>query len=353
MRTGFRLLGILLAAVLTVVPGFAAENVPTPLHNAILIGWDGVQRDHLKECLGRDELPHLKQLIAEGAIMAIDVTTGATDTKAGWAQILTGYNPERTGVFSNSRYQPIPEGYTIFERLQAAFGRENIVTVMLAGKSNNLGARGPHTIAPTRAAQAARTAAAEADMEKHEITEVKPTAAPKQSTSGGLAGEPYFITHRKLDVFENGLGAADNVGNRALSFLEKYRDRRFFFFIHFQEPDPEGHRAGENSREYNDAIITDDLWLGRIVAKLKQLNLYDRTRIYVVSDHGFDEGQKTHRHAPHVFLATNDPEVAAAGDRKDVVPTILWRFGVVLDQIQPPLDGKPLRRTATGGAPIW
>ena len=78
-----------------------ASREGTP-RNVILFGWDGAQRAHVQQCLDRGELPTLKNLSREGALVAVDVVTGATDTKAGWSQILTGYNPEVTGVFSSS-----------------------------------------------------------------------------------------------------------------------------------------------------------------------------------------------------------------------------------------------------------
>jgi hypothetical protein len=90
--------------------------------NVILIGWDGAQRNHVKEMLSRNELPNLKRIISEGLFAEIDIS-GTTDTKAGWAEILTGYGPEVTGVFNNNVFQSIPEGYTVFERLEN--GRSN------------------------------------------------------------------------------------------------------------------------------------------------------------------------------------------------------------------------------------
>jgi hypothetical protein len=54
-----------------------------------------------------------------------------------------------TGVYSNrKRYQPIPEGYTIFERLKKQFGDAGIETLMITGKMQNLGTRGPHRVWP-------------------------------------------------------------------------------------------------------------------------------------------------------------------------------------------------------------
>ncbi|MCX8126869.1 MAG: alkaline phosphatase family protein, partial [Dehalococcoidia bacterium] len=134
-------------------PQVATASSPTPLpapvasvdlrpRNIILIGWDGAQRNHIKECLDRNELPNLKRLTSAGALVAIDITR-VTDTKAGWAQILTGYEPETTGVFSNSRYQPIPKGYTVFERLENFFGKDDIVTVAVIGKKGNVDADPP------------------------------------------------------------------------------------------------------------------------------------------------------------------------------------------------------------------
>jgi hypothetical protein len=85
----------------------AAQKKERP-QNIILIGWDGTQRNHVRECLSRGELGNLKKLSSEGTLVAIDILR-ATDTKAGWTQILTGYEPEVTGVFSNRKYQPIPK----------------------------------------------------------------------------------------------------------------------------------------------------------------------------------------------------------------------------------------------------
>jgi len=155
-------------------------------------------------------------------------------------------------------------------------------------------------------------------------------------------GKPYFNAARNMDMFLNGLGENEKVGMTAIQNLEKHKDKRFFFFIHFAEPDHAGHAYGENSQQYTDGIRSDDDWTGRIIAKLKALGLYDKTLVYVTADHGFDEGKTSHSNAPYVFLATNDPKVNRNGDRADITPTILKRFGLDLSRLQPPLDGTPL-----------
>mgnify|MGYP001571469181 CR=1 FL=1 len=301
--------------------------------NIILIGWDGAQREHLKELMGKGKVPNLKKLISNGAYLDIEITTGATDTKAGWAQILTGYDPRKTGVFDNRDYGPIPKGYTIHERLEKFFGDENITTILLSGKQHNLGTRGVHNICLNCVRQGwfnGDTAVAAIKGQAKKLKEMK--------------GEPYLYSHKGIDIFENGLNNADAVGAKVLEHIEKNRGNRFFMFVEFREPDqPGGHTYGENSTEYSQGIMLDDEWLGKIMAKLKELGIHGSTLIYITSDHGFDEGQKEHSNAPRVFLATNDTMVTARqGDRKDIAPTIMKRFGMDIGKVEPKLDGRSL-----------
>lgn len=323
--------------VLFVIP-LGAEVSFKPL-NVILIGWDGVQRQRLREMLSRGELPNLQRLSKEGTLVNIDVTSGATDTKAGWTQILTGYMPEKTGVYSNSRYQPVPEGYSVFERLEAFFEPDNIVTAAIIGKKGNVGADPPKKVPYQRWARRHQKGG-RVVLEGGQIVE------ENGRKFVAIPGKPWYNAKQAMDLFVNGLGQCDNVGNRTLEELEKYKDRRFFFFVHFGDPDSAGHRYGENSKEYEEAIKACDEWLGKIVAKLKELGLYDHTLIYVTADHGFDEGETSHRYAPYIFLATNDKKVNRDGDRSDIAPTILKRFGINLKKIQPPLDGVSLDEPA-------
>ena len=345
--------------------GTLADEKSAPPGNVILIGWDGTQRNHLKECLARGETPNLKRLASEGNLVAIDVLR-VTDTKAGWSQILTGYNPEVTGVFSNGNYQPIPKGYTIFERLEKYFGSENIITVAVIGKKGHVDDDPPQKIRvvddegdaprktpkqPQGKKKAAKVASMPAKLKKNAQPQEGKIVEKNGVRYRIIPGKPYYRTREGMDVFINGLIKDDVVGSKTLELLTKYKDKPFFFFVHFAQVDHSGHAHGENSKEYNDAIKSGDFWLGKIVAKLKELNLYDRTYIYVTADHGFDEGKGSHMDAPYVFLATNDPGVMRRGFREDIAPTILERFGLDLLKIKPPLDGHPLTKSYT--PPVW
>lgn len=303
--------------------------------NVVLVGWDGAQRSHVKESLARNELPVLKRLSEEGVLVAIDITR-VTDTKAGWAQILTGYEPEVTGVFRNAKFQPIPKGLTVFERLERHFGPRNIATVAVIGKKGNVGAA-PEKKTRLRKGKNARQRQKVRQQTGKVVVEngVRYRVVP---------GEPFFNASRNMDEFINGLGKDETVGEKTLELLDKYGRERFFFFVHFAEVDHQGHKFGENSGEYNDALISADTWTGKIIRKLKDLGVYDRTFVYITADHGFDEGLKGHGDAPYVFLATNDGKVIRRGERADITPTILERFGLKLGKLDPPLDGVPLSK---------
>ncbi len=334
----------LIIAVMMAAPS-TAQDTPAregPAKNIILFGWDGAQRNHVEECLERGELPTLKKLSQEGALVSIDVITGATDTKAGWSQILTGYHPEVSGVYSNGKYQDVPQGYSVFERLKAHFGPDQFIAVATIGKSGHCGEiKPPFKRRLDEKGQAADPAKKKGKQPQGKIVEedgVKYVI---------FKGSPYHTMHKSCDVWEYGLVKDEKVGTLALELLDKYKDKPFLFFVHFAEVDHSGHKHGENSKEYNDALISNDTWTGKIIEKLKDLGLYDKTLVYVTADHGFNEGGKNHSYAPYVFLGTNDPKVKRDGMRQDVAPTILARFGMDLEKFEPKLDGEPLTAAPT------
>ena len=302
--------------------------------NIILFGWDGAQRDHVKESLSRKELPNLQKLIDEGIFVEIDIE-GKTDTKAGWTQILTGYYPEVTGVYSNKQYKLIPQGLSLFERLEEHFGPDTFVTVAVIGKAGNVGAAAPKKIKSPDDNPNLQTNKTKAGKNKPVGTYWRENGIRYQM----IPGQPFHFTKDSMDLFENGLKENEKVGARAIELLEKHKDRPFFFFVHFADIDKAGHKQGENSKEYNDALISSDLWTGRIMTKIHQLGLAEKTEFYITSDHGFNEDKKGHSFAPYVFLATNNKKVNRKGLRQDVAPTIMEAFGLNLSQYKPAIDG--------------
>ncbi|MFH0959878.1 MAG: alkaline phosphatase family protein [Pseudomonadota bacterium] len=306
---------------------------PPEVQNVILLSWDGLDRSVVKELLTRKKVPGLAHLLQEGSFQEIAVHGHATVTKPGHAEILTGLSADITGVHANwlGTYRPIPEGYTIFERLQTRFGKDNIATIFVAGKLAHLGGRGPGE--PIRPEQFRAT------------SKWFPKGLPKGADDvlgTETIGEPFFLTKKHLNVFDIGQRDSDVVGPLCLRYLNQYKSKRFLAFFHCSDTDHVGHHHGSASSEYREAAVDCDKWLGRIISWLKQEKLYASTLIYVTTDHGFDLNARTHGHAPHSWLVTNDKLVSRGGILADIAATILVRFGLDLEKLAPPLLGQPL-----------
>ena len=341
MATRFKL-GLLICCLIVFS---SVLNAAVPDKNVILVGWDGAQREHVMQALEKGQLPALKQLSTEGKLVKIDIE-GTTDTKAGWSQILTGYYPAVTGVYSNGKYHSIPEGLSIGERLEKYFGDSSIVTIAVIGKKGHVDDDAEQKIKITDENRAKYEKMLQ--PRKNKEGKVKKPDGKIIDQNGVeyyfVPGKPHYNMSRNTDLFENGLVLDEKVGKRAIGLIEQNKGKRFFIFVHFAEVDHSGHKHGENSKEYNDAIISNDLWTGKIIEKLKELGIYDKTLIYVTADHGFNEDQTGHGNAPYVFLATNAKNIIRDGRRQDVAPTILEAFGLDLSKIEPKLDGIPLTK---------
>jgi arylsulfatase A-like enzyme len=296
---------LLVVAFALLVGAAFKPAVPTTLRNAILISWDGALREHVKADLAKGKLPNLARLVEHGSLVDIDVVGHRTDTKAGHAQLLTGYDPQLTGVHSNANYRPIPPGYTIFERLRQAFGRDGITTIMLTGKDHNLGSQG-------------------ADLLR--------------------GADPYYFSRAGITVWDGDQNRlAHVVGKKAVAYVDQFAGKgRFFLFVHLPDADANGHVYGESSDDYDRALVECDRWLGAILDEVSRKGIDDRTLVYVTADHGFEVGAKQHADAPHIFLGTNDVGLRN-GQQRDIAPTVLSATGVDLSKITPALPGKPLR----------
>jgi hypothetical protein len=302
--------------------GFSYLNASSleEVRNVILIGWDGVQRNHLFELLNKGLLPSLQSFINNGTISNVTVSDHRTDTKSGWTQILTGYRWWRTGVYNNAYwFHSIPAGYTIPERVERYFGKDNVATAHITGKMGHM-----------------------------EVQNGTSTTATGLYTHEAI----YANIPSQVDVCNVGDRNTSIVGPLALQFLENYSKRHFFAFFHFSDPDSAGHNTnsgGENSALYENAIIRCDNWTGQILNKLNVLNITQNTLVYLTADHGFDEGGYSHSNAPFISLATNDKRVNRNGDQVDVAPTIYYGLGMWGENFEPSLDGYPLQTSLPDG----
>lgn len=339
----YYILGLVLSMIFLTACQGPIDVDDKALDNVILIGWDGVQRNHINDLLADYKLPSFsKYFLEQGSCVDTMITTGSNETKSGWSEILTGYSSLGLGILSNDYYKPIPRTYTIFERLEGHFGNENIETIFIGGKVNNLGARGPHKICIN--CHHRDWAKGGKKLRYWDETSNELFAKENQPILEQREGEPYFFTKDNIDVYVSALGKSSNVKKKVFGYLDKAYDKRFFIFLHYEEPDEQGHLYGENSEEYDNAILQNDKLLEELISKLRQLGILEKTTLYLATDHGMDEGARGHRMSSETFFCSTEKNLDEniIGDRKDITPTILDRYGFDLKKIIPSLDGKSL-----------
>lgn len=291
----------------------ADETIFTPEQNVLILGWDGVQRQAFFDCYeGKSEecvngLPNIKELSNDN-IYEMTITNGQTCTKPGWSQIFTGYEVDDLHVYNNLNFKPIPEGYSVFERLEDHF--DEITTVFLGGKAGNIGG----------------------------------ICYTEKTNYENMKGEPWCLTKDNIDYYQNAIGPVEQVSDKIFETLEEIKDERFFMFVQYEEPDFPGiHFHGADTAEYRREMKAVDNDLGKILNWLEENDLDDETIVYVISDHGAGKGL-AHRNAPYSIFATNDKRVIREGDRMDFAPTFLEIYGIDPDIYSPEIDGTSMYR---------
>ena len=221
-----------------------------PEANILLITLDTFRADRLGANGGPAGLtPHLDALAREGVVFR-DAVSPVPMTLPAHATILTGLNPPSHGVRTNGKYLLAPGAATLAEAMRAG-GYETAAFV----------------------------------------------------SSFVLDGR--FGLDQGFDAYDDRLPGAVKFANleserRAGETIEAFRTwlegrapgRKFFAWLHFYDPHfpydpPEPYRSDARfATPYDGEIAATDAAVGAVVAALKRLNLYERTLILAVGDHG-------------------------------------------------------------------
>jgi choline-sulfatase len=141
---------------------------------------------------------------------------------------------------------------------------------------------------------------------------------------------------------------ADDVNAKALAWIGSRRNERFFAWVHYFDPHapyepPPPYAAAYRGHEYDGEIAYTDAAIGRLLGRLGDWGLTDRTLIVLTADHGESLGE--HEEATHgifVYDATlrvpliftragSVPAgkiVSGSVGSIDIVPTILGVLGI-------------------------
>ena len=167
-------------------------------------------------------------------------------------------------------------------------------------------------------------------------------------------GFDTYVDDFDLSKQKGGFGLGDiqrtggEVVDRALPWLEKVKQQRFFAWLHFYDPHtpydaPEPFKSRYADHPYNGEIAYMDSQIARVIEFLERHALLDRTVVAVIGDHG--EALNQHREGTHGFFIYQStmrvpfviraPFASVRGRRVvdpvrsvDLLPTVLDLLGI-------------------------
>ena len=179
--------------------------------------------------------------------------------------------------------------------------------------------------------------------------------------------ETYFdhfdfnrLDETSLDMVKR---SGDQVVDNALEWLKANPRQPFFLWVHLYDAHypytpPEPYASRYAGRPYDGEIAFDDAQVGRLVAFLKDLGVFEKAVFVVTGDHGEglgEHGEKTHgffvyNSTLHVPLFIKVPGAAARTIEKeaslvDVMPTVLQALQL---PIPPSVQGRSLLSDIVG-----
>lgn len=301
---------LVLAALLGVgvgIPGCSKVRAPaeaTEARNVVLISIDTCRSDHLS-CYGypRSTTPNIDAVAREG-ILFENVITPVASTLPAHCSMLTGMNPPYHGVHANNCYR-LPESSNTLAEVLKEQGFTTAAFVGAYALDSQFGlAQGFDTY--------------DEDM-------------------GEASAGPRALNER----------SAEAVNRAVLAWLEKHATERFFLFVHYYDAHspyvpPEPYRSKLAGDAYAGEIAYADSQIGKLIDRLKRLELYDSTLLIITADHG--EGLGQHGEKWHAFFVYHDTTkvplvIKSPGRTKavrivekvgliDIFPTVLASVGV-------------------------
>jgi choline-sulfatase len=249
------------------VPTKAASAKSPPHPNVILITIDTLRADHVA-CYGAQTVktPTLDGLASDGVLFGRAISQVPL-TWPSHAVILTGTYPFQNGVQDFTGQPLAPQFRSLAQALkQAGYATGAVVSAFVLDRSWGL-ARG------------------------FDFYDDAFSAGTFQTKDIGLVDR-----------------RAGKSVDHAIAWLKRTPRRPFFLWLHLYDPHspydpPEPYRTEYRSHLYDGEIAYADHELGRLIAWLKQNNLYDSSLIAALSDHGESLGE--HGEDEHGFFVYN------------------------------------------------
>lgn len=296
------------------------ELSPSDVRNVLLISIDTCRADHLS-CYGysRPTSPNIDALASESILFSHTVSP-IPITLPAHSSMLTGTTPLYHKVRDNSSYRLSESNVTLAEILR----RNGYVTGAVVGAF---------------------------------VLDSRFGLDQGFGTYNDSLGEDKPKDKEK-SLFSINECSAERVTHVANQWLEKHYKNKFFLFLHYFDPhDPYVPHKAFSFRPfpftlsikkdyYDSEIAYTDHYIGQVIKKLKDLNLYESTLLIITSDHGEGLGQHyenshshfiyhTTIHVPLIMKVPSGPEGIIINDTVgliDIVPTVCGFLNIPVPQ---------------------
>jgi predicted AlkP superfamily pyrophosphatase or phosphodiesterase len=212
----------------------------------ILVSIDGYRADYLD----RGHSPALAALAADGVRAAGMRPVHPSLTYPNHYTLVTGLYPDQHGMVNNTMHDPVLGSFSPPNRAANTDGRwwDEAEPIWVTAQKQGM-----------------RTASVFYPGTQAEIHGVRPS---------------YW------QLFDSSVQPDARV-DQVLAWLDlPFAQRPTFVSLYFEQVDVAGHSYGPDSLQVDEAMVTVDAALGRLVAGLRQRNAFDTTNLIVVSDHG-------------------------------------------------------------------
>ena len=282
----FKYLFPLILAFSPVVPtAFAAQN-GTAEHIVVVV-WDGMRPDFIAP----QYCPNLYSLATNGTFFRRNHSVYVSSTEVNGAAIATGAGPGRNGIQANSDYRMElsfmnsfgTEGLDAVRRGDLLTGGRYITAPTLAETLQNAGIPTISAGGKPVALFHDRSPRKDSDAAKKSVTLFDGKTIPRERA------DSLAKVNDDKGFPASGIpnSAQDQWTTRSLARSLWKDGVPKYSLLWLSEPDKSQHDSGPGSGNALAAIESSDKNLGEIIKTLRDKGVYEKTDIFVVSDHGF------------------------------------------------------------------
>lgn len=292
---------ILMGVILSLAVCLTSQAQSKKIRHVVLIGCDGFGAYALPEA----KMPNLKALMRNGSWTDKARCVLPSSSAVNWASLLMGAGPTEHGYTEwDSKVPEIPSA------TQTAYGMFPTIFSVIR------------------------------DQKKDAKTAVV-------YSWGGIGS---LFEKQAVNIVVNGNDKDDFCADTTAAIIKK--EKPYFTFVHFDEPDHTGHAIGHRTTEYYKQLESVDERIGKIIQAVKDAGIADETIILVTADHGGKgkgHGGKSLDEVQIPWIIAG-PGVRKNHELKDVVitydtaATLAWLMGLQQPQSW---RGKPVQEAFT------